>query len=1307
MVIRMPTRMQVIKSTIPGAGLGIKLINPKPDVNHQIIGHYSKNISNGRLATTAYTLAATANTAELELLTYAETCHLLQIRNGALIGTGYELEPGHEGNRFGYLANESVYWPNAYIVPGELIARTHQDKIFIAVDTSIGSDADKEILTTYMGIQSDPKAEYSIENGNPPTARDLRFIHQWLQSSDFSFSTSLTWFSQPQNFIDIRSKINALWHAQNTMLAIKTLLQIEKIRALVQSSWLRIYLENHYQDKIDILDKLKQLDRNSPWQPYYEHDAQSVKRIKQNPLLLRQVQDKNWHATHAALFELQYTANPDIPAVSLDSLSIANTNSFCYFSNQLLKCLFYLHPNTKHIHNPKNISIFCRYINALCAEANAKSPERFSPELYASKSLYNLLAHSLKQMQHLHTEPNQQQKIQETIDLLEAKFKPLQARYPNAQPNIDAMCQAIEKATIASRHDNPTLPNWYRLVFSQLNMGFKPKKSTTATLTNLTQTKTAGAAMTQSTSQAPYPSRQNLKSTSPSATAKSSQAPALSQQANNASTIIPVAQHLTFEVIPSTTPSAGMGLRLVNVENTTTRNASSMPTGNKRFQIVGNYCSSPALSPDVFTVENVQLMTFEQVSRSHTNTDRTLIAEYDQITIGSRGDNLGHVINSSYWPNCIFIDDPSHTQSMLIAADLQADCQQELYTIYQDPTANIAETHNFANAFPPSDRDLSSYCNWMDSSDFSFTAGKNLEFYGQPITASQLQHHFTGTQTIEEELSRQIIFVRVTSLVQNTLLRLYLEQHYSGNKEVLTTLKKLDQHTSSILSPCYQREQKTIVTVQKHTLLKQAIQDKDWSLLRSLLFKLGTASTHTLAKTKQAADKDPETKAAFAPTYAAIQHIQQTVQAAHIEDTQNQRNSNTLRIFTNILIERFMCMNAVNKHGENHNYALIFFNFLNRLCQDAQASLSEKLLTRQTQNITTTRFIDANFYPQNLLQLIEFTASHIKSLHRAHTAIQAAAVKCIEAIKTTAAYYKNKEIKVFFGVPSKARDCITKVTHYLYVQAKSALQLVDQPQTKPIIMEQLNWIRITWHAQKPEHFAKLMATAKPSLATKAIVAEKTITHLQQQIDVARRNTLVAQEAVEKSTSLADQMQQRAELDQQESLCAQAKQTAATTALEKANQAKEIAITKALKAQQLANETTTKAAEVAQHATKVSVAATAAAKKADTSSQEAESSRQQALQQQRLLSEQQQALKSLEKQLLKLQNQPRQVPLKAAVLHSEDHKSTNNSKNTDPSVNTGGQKALRNKKASSATKSKKSNVNAFSGIRAGFLNPKKK
>ncbi len=284
--------LSVIQSTIPNSHLGIQpCMALQPNGKWHPLGYYSFN------KTKASDININFNGALLKLLSYEQhercldhTSYWLQIaddRNATI---------GQSGIDFGSLAQDSKY-PNA-------ILESMKDDEISTLWVEASDDSNNEIFVRYISDESDLRG-VKFASAYPPTARELRLYSAWLESHAFCAEHDLKLLTDYNSKQTIQAAYSEAVRNDPQQLLPKLLMHT-KLRTLVQDTTLRMYLELKYEDRPDILEKLRFIDQNGTWQPYYVHDQDCVTRIKAIPNYKSLILNEQWDGLRTLVLKIHF-----------------------------------------------------------------------------------------------------------------------------------------------------------------------------------------------------------------------------------------------------------------------------------------------------------------------------------------------------------------------------------------------------------------------------------------------------------------------------------------------------------------------------------------------------------------------------------------------------------------------------------------------------------------------------------------------------------------------------------------------------------------------------------------------------------------------------------------------------------------------------------------------------------------------------------------------------------------------------------------------------------------------------------------
>ena len=208
---------------------------------------------------------------------------------------------------------------------------------------------------------------------------------------------------------------------------------------------------------------------------------------------------------------------------------------------------------------------------------------------------------------------------------------------------------------------------------------------------------------------------------------------------------------------------------------------------------------------DLRQILQPRLLTYEQIARQLDELDghdgKCIIGSTRSVKVGDvtgRAGGFGSLSQSSRFPNTIlqnYLTDEGHfglDACNRLVSRMDTDIHDEIFVNYFYPTDSCM---TYLEAYPLSDREINLFCQWLESDSFDFDRDlahfkhkydDNLEKLFIEIKKTK-DNNYRNT-LLSHFLDMSLIHFRVRHLVEDTLLRLYLEHHYADNINVLGKL---------------------------------------------------------------------------------------------------------------------------------------------------------------------------------------------------------------------------------------------------------------------------------------------------------------------------------------------------------------------------------------------------------------------------------------------------------------------------------------------------------------------------------------
>lgn len=323
--------VEVIESSV-GGGLGLRAIVDRDidDAVWQVIVKYSDTSA---VSVRDSMLEVTVGDGDLRqilqprLLTYEQIARQLDELDGhdgkCIIGSTRSVKVGDVTGRaggFGSLSQSSRF-------PNTILQNYLTDEGHFGLDacnrlvSRMDTDIHDEIFVNYF-YPTDSCMTYL--EAYPLSDREINLFCQWLESDSFDFDKDLAHFKHKYDdnleklFIEIKkTKDN---NHRNTLLShfLDMSLIHFRVRHLVEDTLLRLYLEHHYADNINVLRKLFQLDNNSHFGSYKDHDAEAVAMIRSLPNYTELLEGRAWDELRGLVVEMGFLENKNLSEIIVD-----------------------------------------------------------------------------------------------------------------------------------------------------------------------------------------------------------------------------------------------------------------------------------------------------------------------------------------------------------------------------------------------------------------------------------------------------------------------------------------------------------------------------------------------------------------------------------------------------------------------------------------------------------------------------------------------------------------------------------------------------------------------------------------------------------------------------------------------------------------------------------------------------------------------------------------------------------------------------------------------------------------------------
>ena len=278
------------------------------------------------------------------------------------------------------------------------------------------------------------------------------------------------------------------------------------------------------------------------------------------------------------------------------------------------------------------------------------------------------------------------------------------------------------------------------------------------------------------------------------------------------------------------------------------------------WHVMGHYCRTPHLYPEttckdiykspqqthITVLDNhgtqlgpICMVTHPQRTRMLESGDICQIANTRQVSAGDSSNHFGSMAQDSRFANALIEWAPFGQVTSPASAKLlvqhNTDSAAEIFVRYiNDDKDNTSM--QFSRSYPPSDREIRLFCEWIESSAFTFSEDlKPYEKYSsnplQPFIRRASNASPLHSQSVFNSLYTAIlVHSRVRVLVQDTIFRLYLENLYKDNKDILEKLTKLDKNT--IWQPYYIHDKKYVDRLRSLPNFTNLLTQKSWSTIR-------------------------------------------------------------------------------------------------------------------------------------------------------------------------------------------------------------------------------------------------------------------------------------------------------------------------------------------------------------------------------------------------------------------------------------------------------------------------------------------
>ncbi len=324
----------------------------------------------------------------IELSTHEEFERKLDIDpNSSLIDTKRKIQPNETGTDLGVCCNQSVICPNTQMIPN-----WNGNALFY---TSV-KNTEEELFCFYSDVNSDNLRYYQAKFADPLSSREIEETKTWLKSKQFSFEVGgdLEVFKRKKNTSELKAiERELLLTIQKDEFRIQKNIKdylefstkLQRIKALVQHTFLRLLIEDQFSKDKEILDRINQLDLNTPWASCKEYDREVIKKIISDPESKALIEREDLNG----LFERNF-----VISIGRDSTSQRGPNEIVLPAktgligavlnlNSIISRMQLIHPDTeKLIVQCGNTSAVYRWIVNLNKDIQAAMEKRYDSEPY-------------------------------------------------------------------------------------------------------------------------------------------------------------------------------------------------------------------------------------------------------------------------------------------------------------------------------------------------------------------------------------------------------------------------------------------------------------------------------------------------------------------------------------------------------------------------------------------------------------------------------------------------------------------------------------------------------------------------------------------------------------------------------------------------------------------------------------------------------------------------------------------------------------------------------------------------------------
>ena len=294
---------------------------------------------------------------------------------------------------------------------------------------------------------------------------------------------------------------------------------------------------------------------------------------------------------------------------------------------------------------------------------------------------------------------------------------------------------------------------------------------------------------------------------------------------------------LGFRIIPSSIQPDDNSNLGVTVETIPERSDKE----KNDWRLVGFYTNRAPVANDELEImapcgTTIELLPVEWKDRAFLITDtHKLLPDTLHAEVGKCGSHLGYMCNQSSWPNALFsplfevnsagkLSFSSTNVSIYLSPKTTG--SEELLVSYDGNFEDNTENNHLMYCAPPTERELTKYTNWLESSTFHFKKDGDLYAYQDIEKVKrhedlliQLFGSAKNEQQIEQIRQKHLTYgfhnTRVKHLLSNTWLNLYLKAYFSNQKrtDILATMTTL--HSIKPWESCYEADRKAITAIHR------------------------------------------------------------------------------------------------------------------------------------------------------------------------------------------------------------------------------------------------------------------------------------------------------------------------------------------------------------------------------------------------------------------------------------------------------------------------------------------------------------